>query len=460
MLIPSRLVRLGQDLLGFTLRPRRPSGGRAGDVRVPAQVVIAEDGEPLGGLNPARVAIADGAGNDAFSRLRVALPKLRLSAPFDVDDRPLYWATRIDGTGDASYIATDGLVRLATTGAGVAARQTRERFVYRAGQSQLVFCTFTRGSVPAQGATWAVGYFDEADGIFLRVTHRGPELVIRSSVGGSVTEQVVGQADWNLDRLDGSGRSGFALDVTKSQILVIDFQALFVGRVRVGFDIDGLIVYAHAFHHANRQAPPYIRHARLPVRYEVSSSGPAVQLDQVCATVVREGGDDDPGVQRAVRGGMTAGTTLQTVAGVRLKADQLGATIRAIGAEVLNSGSSVVEVLMVLNPELGGEPAWKADTGAGTIHEFSRSTLAVAVDGDGDVVSDRAVVLAAWHVSGGGGGPGGGTALRSSGAQSLGERLPVAAGFDADERDELWLCVRTNTSTSAVLAHLTIEEIR
>jgi hypothetical protein len=45
--------------------------------------------------------------------------------------------------------------------------------------------------------------------------------------------------------MDGTGRSGITLDVTKTQIFIVDLEWLGVGRVRLGFVIDGKIYYCH-----------------------------------------------------------------------------------------------------------------------------------------------------------------------------------------------------------------------
>jgi hypothetical protein len=55
------------------------------------------------------------------------------------------------------------------------------------------------------------------------------------------------------------------------QILVIGMQALYVGRVIVGFDIGGELIPVHQFLCANEEAFPYIAQASLPVRYEVKN---------------------------------------------------------------------------------------------------------------------------------------------------------------------------------------------
>jgi hypothetical protein len=122
-------------------------------------------------------------------------------------------------------------------------------------------------------------------------------------------DTTVAQANWNIDKLDGTGASGITLDITKTQIAVIDFQALYVGRVRVGFDIDGVIVYCHEFLHANRIAYPYIQTASLPVICGMTCTDTvSTTMYFVCAAVKSEGGSDDvAGYEFTAEGTATAG---------------------------------------------------------------------------------------------------------------------------------------------------------
>jgi hypothetical protein len=47
------------------------------------------------------------------------------------------------------------------------------------------------------------------------------QVVRRSSTSGGVVDDAINQADWNLDKLDGTGASGVTLDVTKVFIFVV-----------------------------------------------------------------------------------------------------------------------------------------------------------------------------------------------------------------------------------------------
>jgi hypothetical protein len=109
-------------------------------------------------------------------------------------------------------------------------------------------------------------------GIFATNASYLASIVLRTDTSGSPTDvREISQVDWNIDKFDGSGPSGITLDLTKTQILWIGAQWLGVGRVMVGFDINGRLWPAHQFLNANILTVPYCRTFNLPVRYEVVS---------------------------------------------------------------------------------------------------------------------------------------------------------------------------------------------
>lgn len=139
-----------------------------------------------------------------------------------------------------------------------------------------------------------MGYFDALNGVIFRQNGTTDlQLILRTSTSGSVSDSnMVLQSAWNIDKLDGTGVSGKTLDITKAQILIIDLQFLGMGRVRVGFDIDGTIYYVHQFLNANNLSVPYMQQATLPIGMLVTASSSASTKTSYfkCATVQSEAG--------------------------------------------------------------------------------------------------------------------------------------------------------------------------
>ena len=104
------------------------------------------------------------------------------------------------------------------------------------------------------------------------------------------------------------------LNLDKTHILVVDFQSLYVGRVRMGFDIEGQIIFCHEFTHANIDLFPYIQSANLPIRCGMTGSGTvSATMNFICCSVVSEGGQENvSGYNFSQEGTVTAASGART----------------------------------------------------------------------------------------------------------------------------------------------------
>jgi hypothetical protein len=244
--------------------------------------------------SPLYLGIADGANLDAFSRMRVSDPVALFAVQCQYNAAQFQMEAGATGTGVApAHDANTRMVALScTAGSGTSFVQSFEYIPYQPGKSQLGFFTGVLGAGVA-GAVVDVGLFDALNGFFFRQNGAsGLQLIRRSSTTGSVVDEVVPQASWNIDKLDGTGRSGLTLDPTKAFILALDAQFLGMGRCRVYFDIGGQLVQVHEFRHANVLAVPYMQSLTLPVQMLITatSTGSTKTAHFKCASVSSEGG--------------------------------------------------------------------------------------------------------------------------------------------------------------------------
>jgi hypothetical protein len=80
----------------------------------------------------------------------------------------------------------------------------------------------------------------------------------------------VAQEDWSIDPADGTGPTGYNLDLSRIQMAYIDYSWYGAGKVRFGFKTaDGQVRYLHEFVHNNLMYEAYFRSGNLPARYEV-----------------------------------------------------------------------------------------------------------------------------------------------------------------------------------------------
>jgi hypothetical protein len=87
------------------------------------------------------------------------------------------------------------------------------------------------------------------------------------------------QSQWNLDKCDGTGPSGYNLDLSKMQMFYMDYSWYGAGFIRWGFrGTDGNVFYVHKLINNNVNTETYMRSGNLPARYETTSEPPRTQL--------------------------------------------------------------------------------------------------------------------------------------------------------------------------------------
>jgi hypothetical protein len=412
------------------------------------------------------VSLKDGAQLDAFGRLRVSEPQTLFDSKniFNddgladtVENQPLFYdnqQTSGSGTG-TTYDANKSQQTLTVSAstAGTRVRQTKMRFNYQPGKSQEILMTFNMNGKVAN-VTKREGYFDDKNGLFLELAGTTVNFVRRTYVTGSAVDNAVAQSSWNIDKLDGTGASGITIDFTKTQILIIDFEWLGVGRVRMGFVIDGNIFYAHEFLNANSLDLVYMSTPNLPLRSEITNdgSGVAASLTQICSSVISEGGSQDLGISRYLS---TSGThldantenTVYALIGIKLKSEYIGASVKILNAAIqIQTASHQVEWKLILNPTVAG---------SFTYADVTNSSLQVSYGATANTVTDGIDITGGWVFSGG-------TASGAAGDASRGIDNALLLGSLIDGTVEtIVLCVRpvAGSTNVDVEGSLTVREI-
>ena len=261
---------------------------------------------------------------DAFGRGRVSMPYTLGDYKHLYGLDPNFIDYKVNG-GNVAFQANQACARLSTTSNSSSriVHQTKFYHHYMPGKSQVILSSFNFYAATAN-VTKRTGYFDDNNGIFLEQAGNGTlTWVVRSYVTGAPTERRTAQSQWSEDKCDGTGPSGFNIDITKTQLIWMDFQWLGVGRVRCGFVHDGQYVLAHEFNNSNNLATVYLSNPNLPVRCEMLNTGvtTGAYFDQICSTVISEGGYIEAGQDWAVTNTprlLTSGSTLPIMA-IRLK---------------------------------------------------------------------------------------------------------------------------------------------
>jgi hypothetical protein len=323
-----------------------------------------------------------GTNTDAFGRLRVSEPYTLFDSQsrFAADTQ---FDTSTSGTGSSTFNTNQASVSMSVTAGGVGSvvRQTYRSFPYQPGKGLLVLATFQMDNGTSANLNQKVGYFNTQNGVFFQRTSGTNSFVVRSYTSGSVdNSRAVTQANWNGDKLDGTGASGFTLDLTHPQILWMDFEWLGVGSVRCGFVINGQYVVCHTFETANVYGTTvYMTTAILPVRYEITTTTAAVAatLVQICSSVISEGGYEQYSyghIARRTTALATISTTFLPLVSIRLASGRGGAVVLPARVQVLPTTSQNYEVALVKNPTLTGA-SWVTSSSSSVQYDVSATAM-------------------------------------------------------------------------------------
>ena len=138
------------------------------------------------------------------------------------------------------------------------------------------------------------------------------------------------QADWSIDPCDGSGPTGYNLDLSRIQMVYMDYSWYGAGKIRFGFKTsDGQVQYVHEFVHNNNLYESYFRSGNLPARYEVNTYENPTYIPYLFhwgTSVMMDGRFDDDNAYLFTAGSQTlnvAGTTPKSFssAGIDLGTD-------------------------------------------------------------------------------------------------------------------------------------------
>lgn len=336
--------------------------------------------------NPSWVTF-DGTNTDAFGRLRVSEPYTLFDSQnrFKADSQ----FTDLTATGGATaYSSNTAAVEMSvTTSSGSSVtRQTKRVFAYQPGKSLLILATFVMNEAKT-GLRQRVGYFNDNNGIFFQVSDSTKSFVIRTYTGGSASDaRTINQADWNGDKLDGTGASGLILDVTKTQIFFTDIEWLGVGNVRVGFIINGQYVVCHTFQNANVLTNVYMQTALLPIRYQIENTSATASnstMKQICSTVISEGGYSElsePFVARRATK-VSVGTSFYPIVSIRLASNYLGAIVIPTGIGFYPEDTGYYSVTLIRNGTLTNA-TWGANLCNGQVEVDTGATAITFTEDD------------------------------------------------------------------------------
>lgn len=337
---------------------------------------------------------------DATSRDRVAEPTTLFDSKLVYNKDGVMWHEQLNGVGAAAaHLPDEAAVDLTvgTASGEYAFRQGRNVYVFISGKSYISVMG-VKFTAPEDNLVQRVGLFTDDNGMFFEVLGSVVSVVVRSKVTGSVFGDKASRAQWNLDKLDGSGSpdnpSGISVDFTKAQILVIDYTWESVGYVRFGVLVQGGLHYVHEHNHANIYNGAIFSTPDLMPRYEIRNTGITTKsntLKQFGSSVVCEGSYLPVGRQNSIGNGITLrsiSTTLSPIFAIRQRTTFSGIANRKIArwlsADFLVDADAHFEIRHVSEPgTITGD--WSDFDTADSSVEYSVNISAVA-SGDAHII--------------------------------------------------------------------------
>jgi len=228
---------------------------------------------------------------DGFGRLRTSGLTTLLDIKHLHDKLPLLIDEELGGGGTSSF-ATSSVTMTTSSNNDYVIRQTIKASPYQSGKSQFVEASFSNFAIQTN-VIKRVGYYISGtsssyntgfDGFFLESNGVSNSISFQLWRGGENILTAT-SSTWLTDDYDAS-----LIDWTKTQLLLVDFQWLGVGRLRFYMVIDGIPRLFVTNVGMNNLNQVYMLFPNQPIRYEIRQSGVGSgSFDMICAGVSMEG---------------------------------------------------------------------------------------------------------------------------------------------------------------------------
>jgi len=180
---------------------------------------------------------------------------------------------------------TSNILLKTTNENGSFSQRTIDRYHYhQPGTSLFILMTIQHSDLGKNGNIRRYGYYDDNNGVFFCLNGTNQELVYRTSISGTPIDYVISTSELNGDPLNGTGKSGITLDLTKYNQYWISIGSGSGSRISAGIYYNGQIITIHTI---NNHIYP-LKTTSLPVRIEnlnISMTSGGSELRQTSAIV-------------------------------------------------------------------------------------------------------------------------------------------------------------------------------
>ena len=314
---------------------------------------------------------------------------------FQYTKDPLIWDEEVTGTASSTlntYEATLVMSVGTTTGDRIE-RQTKRVLPYIPGRENEVIMHF-KLNAQQTGIVKRLGILDETSGIYLEDDGATYNVVLRKTTSGGTAETRIARANWNGDKLDGTGPSGITIDFTKFQTMVIEYN-WFTGHAELKFILDNYTYPFHQFEFNNSEDAVITNTPFLPIKWDIHNTTGAAgthTMEISSYATLSEAGQVPLGVKNTVTtplAGITCtdAETFYPILSIRLRTDRIKGIVLPQNFQVAALDNSPLFYKVLLNPVLTGATTW--DTYADTHIEYNTDATAVT---EGDFIVDAGYI--------------------------------------------------------------------
>lgn len=299
----------------------------------------------------------------SLNRRKVSTSRQTFFNTFQYNKDPLIWDEATTGTAESVFDEYAGglFLTVGNSAGDEIVRQTRNVVRYIPGSAnEAIFVVRLNEFEP--GIRKRFGVFDEDNGVYFEKGVDDYYVAIRRNTPTGLNERRVKRADWNVDRLDGTGPSGLTLQETSMQMFAIEYEWYGAGVVEFKLVFDNNAYPLHRFNSGNIEDLPWSNTPFVPMRFELTNVDGVVgdhQILQGSSAVNAEGSAGPLGREENVTTPLT-GITVSTanefrpVLSIRLRPDRLRGVILPLQFQLAALDNSAIFYKITRDAQLVG----------------------------------------------------------------------------------------------------------
>ena len=217
-------------------------------------------------------------------------------------------------------------------------------------------------------------------------TSTGAGTFAQTRAGAPDVDNWVYQADFNVDKLDGTGPSGFKINQQKGNVYQIAYQWLGYGRITYSVENSdtGRFIPFHVINYANKNVTPSLLDSSMQLEVVAASLGGTTNVTTSCASMGAyiQGRDVDTGPLYSVSSSKTVSTTETALFSIKPKDVFFGKINfsevhpRFLSFSSASSGNKPGIIRVYKNTTLGGTPNFQdVDTDSSVRYDTAGTTI-------------------------------------------------------------------------------------